>query len=341
MLAWTKMLRAALVGFEYRQGQEFLLFSVGCRLTLWSTQPLVQWVSRAVPSRVKRQKHEANQHLHAVVELYLLCPMYVHGTMLNYVLKQRVNSTFNTKMYCRSASSNFICISHVTASETCCMTFKLFWINFPRNPNTKPNNFQPPNMGRARNSFQSIHSQNPPSRLSAYESWKRLEQAAEFCHYTIATTSSSTFKSTEWPSVQLHVYTSTEIPQLYYRQDPRLAHKLNCTCSLLSNISVNNSFQPAATEPVNSETGISSPAHNIPTSPPPPATGDEPNSLRSAQSWPEQRDTLLTRNKAQHTRGRNTIQIILSTIYCSRLIACINTAISLHETRKLTHRISN
>jgi hypothetical protein len=55
------MLLAALVGFESRQGQEIFLFSVESRLALWSTQPLVQCVSGAVPPRVKRQSHEADQ----------------------------------------------------------------------------------------------------------------------------------------------------------------------------------------------------------------------------------------------------------------------------------------
>jgi hypothetical protein len=56
-----------------------------------------------------------------------------------------------------------------------------------------------------------------------------------------------------------------EIPQLHYRGVPRLAHKLNIACSLRSDLP---GLQPAATEPVNYETGISS-------SPPP--TGDTSN----------------------------------------------------------------
>jgi hypothetical protein len=45
--------------------------------------------------------------------------------------------------------------------------------------NTKPNNCQPSNTGRAGSSVQFIHLQNPPRR-SAYGSRKRLEQASDF-----------------------------------------------------------------------------------------------------------------------------------------------------------------
>jgi hypothetical protein len=55
--------------------------------------------------------------------------------VLNYVLKHRDNLTFIIKVQCKSASFGFTCISHVTAAETCCMVFKLFWIWFLRNPN--------------------------------------------------------------------------------------------------------------------------------------------------------------------------------------------------------------
>jgi hypothetical protein len=63
------------------------------------------------------------------------------------------------------------------------------------------------------------------------------------------------------------------IPQLHYRQDPRLAHELKCTCSLHPNLTVNNNFQPAATEPLNCETGVPSFAQNIPASHSPPLQG--------------------------------------------------------------------
>jgi hypothetical protein len=127
--------RAARVGFESRQGQEIFLFSVESRLALWSTQPLVQWVSGAVPPRIKRRGHEADQAPPRSCRAVPSLPHISSCTMLNCVLKHRSNFTFNTKMHCRSASFGFTCISHVSASETCCMTFKLFWICFPRNPN--------------------------------------------------------------------------------------------------------------------------------------------------------------------------------------------------------------
>jgi hypothetical protein len=55
----------------------------------------------------------------------------------------------------------------------------------------------------------------------------------------------------------------TDIPQFHSREDQRLALKSNCTYGFCSNLSVNNSIQPAARNPVDCETGI-------PASPPPP-----------------------------------------------------------------------
>jgi hypothetical protein len=157
-----------------------------------------------------------------------------------------------------------------------------------------------------------------------------------------------------------------EIPQLHYRQDPRLAHKLNWTCSLCSNLSVNNSLQPAARETVNYETGISSPAQNVSASPPfiPRQGTSHTQILRSpvslgglSPSWAEQRDTPQPSNTTQHTHGRNTVPIPVTKIHCSRPnflilqhqeICRVNSqhaptwpSASQTETRKLTHRTSD
>jgi hypothetical protein len=62
--------------------------------------------------------------------------------------------------------------------------------------------------------------------------------------------------------------------QFHYRSNLRLAHKVNCTCSLSSKLPKNNSFQPTAIKFDNYEAGISSPAQYIPASTPPPETVD-------------------------------------------------------------------
>jgi hypothetical protein len=117
-----------------------------------------------------------------------------------------------------------------------------------------------------------------------------------------------------------------EIPQLLYRQDPRLAHKLNCICGLCFNLSVNNNLQPAARQTVNRETGISSPAQNIPASPFLPRQETSRNqSLQStvclgglSPSSPEKKVNVLPNNKIEHTRGRNTVPVLLTKVFCSR-----------------------
>jgi hypothetical protein len=133
----------------------------------------------------------------------------------------------------------------------------------------------------------------------------------------------------------------TEIPQSYYIEDPRLAHKLNCVCRFGYNLLANNSLQPAATEPVKCETGTSSPAQNIPVSPPPPRKGATAILNGLSPSLPEQRDTLLPSNGTQNAHGRITVPTLLTTIYCSRpnfliphdqdlcKLTCINTVIRL------------
>jgi hypothetical protein len=135
--------------------------------------------------------------------------------------------------------------------------------------NTKPNNRQPPNMGRGRGSVQSIHPQrqlyeilHDSQPMSPGNVWSRP-------------LNSSTIKLPQRPP-QLYSLNKppgflskymfvphAEISQLHYRQDPRPFYKLNSICSLRSNLPVNKSFQPAAWKPVNCETGIPSPAQNI------------------------------------------------------------------------------
>jgi hypothetical protein len=105
---------------------------------------------------------------------------------------------------------------------------------------------------------------------------------------------------------------STEIPQFYCRQDPRLAYKLYCTSNLCYSLSVNNCLQPAAKAPANCGTDISSPAQNINASPPTQAKEYSPNS-ESLATFNSQRSVLkLTRTKGQtstqqqgtaHSRG--------------------------------------
>jgi hypothetical protein len=96
-----------------------------------------------------------------------------------------------------------------------------------------------------------------------------------------------------------------EVPKLHYRQDPRLAHKLNCTCSLSSNLSVHSRFQTATRKPVSCETGIHSPAQNIPASRPRPSTMDESHSdssvaPKSRRSVPKLARTKEHRATEQH-----------------------------------------
>jgi hypothetical protein len=109
----------------------------------------------------------------------------------------------------------------------------------------------------------------------------------------------------DFPSNYMYV-PHTDIPQSYYRQDPRLARKLNCTCSLHPDLFVNNSLQPAATEPVNCKNGTSSPAQNIPASPPPPVTGAEPNSESSVATNSRQSVPKLTKGHTT-TQKQDTI----------------------------------
>ena len=177
----------------------------------------------------------------------------------------------------------------------------------------KLNNRQPSNVGRARNSFQSMHPQNPPSKtlhdyppMSPGNAWSR---PLNF--------STSQLPQPPPPTPRLnqprnllsnHIFVPhMEIPQFYYRQDPRLSHKLSCTCNSHPNPTVNNNVQPAAKEPVTSETGISPPEQNIPASPPPPGAGDEPNSDSSVAPNSRHSAPKLSRTKGQtHTQQQDT-----------------------------------
>jgi hypothetical protein len=142
--------------------------------------------------------------------------------------------------------------------------------------NTKPNNQQPSNTERARGSSQSIHPQEPSSQtlhdhphMSPGNYWSRP----------------LTFTTTRLPQLPSQLYSLNQpchlpskymfvphanIPQLHYRQDPRLAYKLNRTCRLRSNLSENNGLQPAARKHANCEQGLPTPARNIPASSLPP-----------------------------------------------------------------------
>jgi hypothetical protein len=175
-------------------------------------------------------------------------------------------------------------------------------------PQSEKLNRQPSNMGRARNSDQSTHPQNPLSKTlhnypptSPGNAWSRpLNFTATQLPRPPPTQPYSSNQPRDLPSNYMFA-PHAEIPQLHYRQDPRLAHKLNCTCSFRSNISVNNSFQPAARETVNCKTGKSSPAQKTPASPLPPATGDE--SLSDSSVAPKSRRPVpnLTITKGQRT----------------------------------------
>jgi hypothetical protein len=146
----------------------------------------------------------------------------------------------------------------------------------PKKLNTKPNTRQPPNMGRERNSVQSIHPQKPSSKtiydyppMSPGKAWK---SPLKFSTTKLPRSPPQLYslnQPRDLPSKYMFV-PHVEILQLHYRQDPRLAHKLNCTCNLRSNLSVNNSLQPAVREPANCETGIYLPTQNTPVSLPPP-----------------------------------------------------------------------
>jgi hypothetical protein len=123
-----------------------------------------------------------------------------------------------------------------------------------------------------------------PSRLSAYESRKRLEEASKFCYYTTATASPTTllFKSTAWPSFQIHVCATRGSSTVALQARSVASHKLKCTCCLRSNLSVHSSFQPAVRKIVNCETGITFACTEHTCFAPCPATCDESHSDYSA-----------------------------------------------------------
>jgi hypothetical protein len=122
--------------------------------------------------------------------------------------------------------------------------------------NTKPNNRQPATIGKARGSVEPIHPQRPPPKTihdyphaSLRNAWgsplnfatTQLPQPPQ--HYSLT-------QPRDIPSTYTFV-SRAKVPQLHYRQHPRLDHKVSSTCSLQSNLSVKNSFQPAARKLVN------------------------------------------------------------------------------------------
>lgn len=77
-------LRVGRPGFESLQGQELFRHST----LLGPTKPLIQWVSGALSSGVKRLGREAGRYLHLVLrpkqmELYLYFPIRLYGVLLN------------------------------------------------------------------------------------------------------------------------------------------------------------------------------------------------------------------------------------------------------------------
>jgi hypothetical protein len=56
-------------GFDSRQGQGIFLFSTASKLALGSTQPLIQWVSRALSPGVERPGSEADHSPPSGVEV--------------------------------------------------------------------------------------------------------------------------------------------------------------------------------------------------------------------------------------------------------------------------------
>jgi hypothetical protein len=75
------------------KGKRFFLFSVAFKSTVKPTQPLIQWVSRAVSLGLKRQGREADHCLHLVLR-YLYSPLCLRGMVLNYIIKDRDKCTF-------------------------------------------------------------------------------------------------------------------------------------------------------------------------------------------------------------------------------------------------------
>jgi hypothetical protein len=128
-----------------------------------------------------------------------------------------------------------------------------------------------------------------------------MDQTFEFFNYTTATTSPSTFQLK--PTFRPHTCLShNQILQFHYRSDPRLAHKVNCTRSLSSNLPTNNSFQPMARKFDNCEAGVSSPAQYIPASTPP---ADESHSVSSATNKSRPSVPKITKSKAQSPSGQH------------------------------------
>jgi hypothetical protein len=93
--------------------------------------------------------------------------------------------------------------------------------------------------------------------------------------------------------------------QFHYRSDPRLALRVNCTCSLSSNLPTNISFRPTARKFDNCEDGISSPAYYIPVSTSPPETADEYHSVSSATNKSRPSVSKRTKSKTQSPSGRH------------------------------------
>jgi hypothetical protein len=56
----TANMRERRPGFDFRQGQEILLYSTASRPTRWSTQAPIQWALGAISPGVKRQGREAD-----------------------------------------------------------------------------------------------------------------------------------------------------------------------------------------------------------------------------------------------------------------------------------------
>jgi hypothetical protein len=125
-------------------------------------------------------------------------------------------------------------------------------------------------MDRVRTAFQPIHQQRPPFRT--LHNYPPLDPVNAWTRALNFSTTPQPQRPPQPTSAQFH-----------YRSDPRLAHEVNCTCSLSSNLPTNNSSQPTARKFDHCEAGMSSPAQCISAPTPPPETAHECHS--DSSTW--------------------------------------------------------
>jgi hypothetical protein len=95
------MLRADNRGLIPGRGKT-LFFSVASLPALRSTQPPIQWVSRALSMEVKWQEREADHSSSSSADIknggtIFPLPIRLHDVVLNYIIKYRDNFTIFTK----------------------------------------------------------------------------------------------------------------------------------------------------------------------------------------------------------------------------------------------------